>query len=534
MKNRNNNFIKKTEVWVIVFFIFFAAILSFYKLATRNLWFDEAANFLVAQKIFEKPVFFIHPALYFKLLHLVIISFGQNEFFLRLFSAIFGIISIIIFYFFSRRIANKKVAFLGTFLLTLSPLRIWYSQEASPHIMAFCLVLAAIYSFYLFINKNTFKNLFFWILFNLLSFYISSYALLLIPAQMLYFLLVRKEMAPSIKKTCLLGLLIQLLLYLPQLNNFLNSLLFVKQGFWIPPIGPNALKYTIMNFFLGYNGTALAYNLVFTIFCLGLIYGFFQPSLKKIFRVFIAFGVFPLLTVLLLHPFIKVYLDRHNLIFMPVFFLLISASILTISSKLVKYVGFCLLISAMICSMINYYQDIMPLSNRQRHIAGVYLKNNFTKIVTYVEKKYQSDDVLAITSPGILTPIYFYVLGKKEIYYFFAQDDDYWTRGMSAYKPKHSLGIKFLCGDAEWGKLLFMDSPVNEELALDFLPKRIWLLQSSWSRDGTLDSNSIKIEAILRKRYFPSQQKWIEGVLVSLYTKNSLEDIHLSGSKGKE
>lgn len=503
----------------LIFLVLLAGFCSFYKLSVRNFWCDEAMNYLLSFN-FSSELKFTYPPLYPTLLHFVT-QFSQNEFFLRLSSALFGIFSVIVFYFFAFRLAGRKVAMLSAVLLTLSPLRIWYSQEASPHIMAFCLVLSAIYSFYLFTSEATVRNLFFWSLFNLLSFYTSNYSLLLLPAQALYLLLVRKELGGFFIKKYTQGLFIQLVLFLPQIHILLDALSFIGKGFWIPGPSFNSLRYTVMNFLLGYNGTVLTYDLAFAIFCLVLILAFFSPVPKKILWLFISFGVFPLLTIYAFHFFLRVYLDRNNLIFMPLFFLIISAVILAIRTRIIRVAFLCLLVGLMIHSVINYFRDVMPLAGHQAYISGVYIKKNVTNIIDQIKKEYSVNDILAVSSPGIVGPVYFYAPKDMKIYYLFAEDDNYWTRGMNSYKPKNFPESKLLFVTTDWGKILFMDSLASQEAALEFLPSRVWLLQSSWSRSGCLEDNAKSVEKTLKKRYVPVQKKWIEGVLVSLYIKNN-------------
>lgn len=71
--------------------------------------------------------------------------FDDTEFWLRLPPLVFSLASLLLAYAVAKRIFNRRVALLTCFLLTISPVHIWYSTEARPYAgMMFFLLLALI------------------------------------------------------------------------------------------------------------------------------------------------------------------------------------------------------------------------------------------------------------------------------------------------------------------------------------------------------------------------------------------------------
>lgn len=73
--------------------------------------------------------------------------FGEHELFLRIPSLLFGIFSILLTYRIARTYGSRRTATLAALLLCISPVHIWYSQEATPYSMTLFFFLAAVYAF---------------------------------------------------------------------------------------------------------------------------------------------------------------------------------------------------------------------------------------------------------------------------------------------------------------------------------------------------------------------------------------------------
>jgi 4-amino-4-deoxy-L-arabinose transferase-like glycosyltransferase len=131
-----------------------AAGLRFYALGQNSLWVDEHASLLTARfPLADIPAAALshdafEPPVYFWLLHLVIRLLGDPEVALRLPSAVAGAVTVpLAAFLFCGLGTSSSVAIGGAALLALSPLHLWYSQEARPYALLVCLGVGALVCF---------------------------------------------------------------------------------------------------------------------------------------------------------------------------------------------------------------------------------------------------------------------------------------------------------------------------------------------------------------------------------------------------
>jgi|GEM_PF-1368293 len=144
--------------------IFLGMFLRFYGLGTESLWLDEATSTLMAKQSLSTILFgqkdFAHPPLFYSILHFVVI-FDDSEFFVRLPSAIFGTLSILLVYLLGLKFFGSREALISSFLMAISAMHITYSQEARSYSLMVLLVILTIYFFILAYESNQiFKWLF--------------------------------------------------------------------------------------------------------------------------------------------------------------------------------------------------------------------------------------------------------------------------------------------------------------------------------------------------------------------------------------
>ena len=129
-----------------------AATLRLSLLGSKSLWFDESSSVYFAHLPTEKlwhlgwsqpeP----HPPLYYHILSYWVDWFGDSETSVRLPSALVSLVAVALIYVLGRRLFNYRVGALAAALLAISPLHIWYAQEARMYapmttIMLLCAVL---------------------------------------------------------------------------------------------------------------------------------------------------------------------------------------------------------------------------------------------------------------------------------------------------------------------------------------------------------------------------------------------------------
>ncbi len=124
-------------------------LLRFWELGTESLWFDEAYSVWVARHDlswqFALATERIFPLLYYVVLHFWL-RLGSSEFAIRFLSVLLGIGSIAALYPLARDLFDRRTALLSALLLAVSPLHVWFSQEARMYILVGTLGVLSAYS----------------------------------------------------------------------------------------------------------------------------------------------------------------------------------------------------------------------------------------------------------------------------------------------------------------------------------------------------------------------------------------------------
>ena len=139
--------------WLVTFtfLVLVAFSLRVFRLDFQSLWYDEAFSFYLAQfglaDITARTAADIQPPLYYYLLHFWTLLASQREFALRFFTLYIGVLTIPLLYISARRLfANRLAGLAAALLATLSPLYVWYSQEARMYTMVTFLLLLSSYA----------------------------------------------------------------------------------------------------------------------------------------------------------------------------------------------------------------------------------------------------------------------------------------------------------------------------------------------------------------------------------------------------
>jgi uncharacterized membrane protein len=139
--------------------------------------------------------------------------FGQSEFIIRLPSALCSAGSIFILYMLGRDLFDERVGQVGAFIIAISPLQLFYAQEARMYAQ---LLLLTVFSSWCFIRALRSDNILWWGLFTLsatLASYTAYFALPVFLAMGLYVLLVDKRPKRILHFVVAIGVVA--LLYLP-------------------------------------------------------------------------------------------------------------------------------------------------------------------------------------------------------------------------------------------------------------------------------------------------------------------------------
>ena len=205
-------------------------------LAGRPIWYDEAFSLLVARGDTLAFPFAtdVHPPLYYLLLSVWGDLFGISVVNARLFSILFGLITIFLAYQLCTLLFNKELAGWSVLFLAVSPFLVHYAQEIRMYSLLTVFVLLAAYAFWRGSRSSGWR---WWALFSLaaaLAQYTHNLAVFFLFPLALWPLLARdwKTLARVVIATSL-----SVLVYLPWLVGLLAQFGAVRASYWIEQPG---------------------------------------------------------------------------------------------------------------------------------------------------------------------------------------------------------------------------------------------------------------------------------------------------------
>jgi mannosyltransferase len=238
--------------------------LRLWGISSESYWMDEAISIKQAQARDAEAMQVIKDdinlPLYIAILHYWIKAFGTSELAVRGLSAIFGTIAIAVAYLLSRRLFNERVALISAALISVSPIMIYYSQEARSYSMFVLLSLSSFFFFVRYVQEKKSKDIAAYFACSLLMIYTHLFAFLVLVAQNAYIIYVYRFRLKRL--VAWLGSQFMLiLLFLPIVPNVamnVSNRIFTS---WITQ--PDILKvfYTIYDFF----GNAVNISIFFII-----------------------------------------------------------------------------------------------------------------------------------------------------------------------------------------------------------------------------------------------------------------------------
>ena len=115
---------------------------------------------------------------------------------------------------------------------------------------------------------------------------------------------------------------------------------------------------------------------------------------------------------------------------------------------------------------------------------GTYTKEPISPIVRLIKDNFKKGDIIVHTSPNLDLPFWFYWGDDYKFYYFVIPG--------ALDKMYKEVILK-----SRWSEYHVYDLSTNEELPF----RRVWLICSSWARDGRLYPNSIAVMEWMDKKY---------------------------------
>lgn len=324
------------------------AVLRFYGLGIQSLWLDELLTWSFSNQERLADVINIlrdgstHPPLYFSIIYFIIKYIGYSETILRLPSALYGVISILVVFFLAKRLYSRKEGIISALLMAVLWCPIYYSQEARPYSILLLFVMLSTYLWILILwqlninQRPTYYVLSGYILTAIIASYSHYFGLYLVILQgigaLLFFM--RRQMA--LLYIALIYFLI-FILYLPWSPAVLGQINNTKNYSWIKsPEFISFLKGYIEFLFNNSNTIVLIVTMLYSYLLIHNLYSLFKNKSYKHIRQLLLFpGTILLfwLTMPFIIMFIKSILSspiltyRNLIISLPAGYILLARSI---------------------------------------------------------------------------------------------------------------------------------------------------------------------------------------------------------------
>jgi len=516
-------------LWIVTLL---GVILRLYKLGSHNLWFDELGTILYTSlSIFKSGNAFSHH-LYYVILKYWIFLFGKSELSLRFPSVLFGILSILLIYRLGRITFNRKVGIISAFILAISPMHIWYSQEARGYSLSVLLTMLVVYFFYTILKSHKKSYITGFIIVSILAFsnnYFSLYSvitasvfLILYSYKQSFMGKMRFKKIESVRQRkdwLILKILVILIFVIPQLYSLYLNIIKIVDNFWIPKPTFAAILATFYNFNAGYNSMAMVNFIMFITLSLLLIYGIWEwRETKRAELIQLSLFLFaPIIVTFIISQKIPVYLDRQLMFFSPFYYILISAGLAKINNRMISAGIYIIIAFSSLLCLNNYFSNYMPLP--LRYHVGVHVKQLVKPAADYISNQLIDGDAVSFSDPSTLSVLY-YMPNLKEknntkviIFIIKSKLEKYWKK----------LGMRI-----GYGRFVRIYSSSSKVVALDrrnafkemkeYNLKRIWLISSSWEKDGNLTLHSEAVRKWLRDRYKLLDTKVFNGIFIDLYS----------------
>ena len=253
MKEKTLKYVK--ENWLFIAIILLGTIFLLIPAFHENIWFDESYSVAIVNHSFGEIWTIgshdVHPILYYWMLKVINLIFGESILAYRIFSvigiAVLGILGLTHI----KKDFGKNMGLLFTFFSFFLPVMLNYALEIRIYSWTIVFVtLTAIY-LYRFIKDKQFKNILLFGIFSIISCYMHYYALLAAGIMnlglMIYVIRKRKEIEKKTIRNFVIIEVAQVLLYLPWLLVFIMQALRVGSGFWITLEFPQILI-DVLNF----------------------------------------------------------------------------------------------------------------------------------------------------------------------------------------------------------------------------------------------------------------------------------------------
>lgn len=383
--------------------IFITLVVRIYNITQKNVWFDEVYSWKLAQESFFQIIALssgdIHPPLYYIILKIWMMVFGDSVFSIRLLSVVFSMVSLIFIYKICNLIFKDSLqTFLVVFLYAVSPLNIYYSQEARMLNLNLLLCLGSIYYFILLINNYNKKNSVLYVIFSFLALYTHYFASFIIFTEFLIILFEyrSKVLSKEMFKKILWKIGITVLLFLPWLPVFISQTTKgqswrTQQGIWKVTVGVYAyFREMFFSYYAAYENNLVLYCItavtifiiLFFIYRLIKFYSSNDRKDKHLFYISLLFLI-PLLIATIVSFRQSILLSRYLSILVPLVLIAKVGLYFKMKKKYMTYTIILLLIGSSLYGIFLHYNNDFK-------------NNDYRRVINYIEKSYRPGEEIVV------------------------------------------------------------------------------------------------------------------------------------------
>lgn len=318
----------------------------------QSLWLDEAIS--VQTALNYSPIEIINqfapkdfnPPLHYLILHFWLKIFPSIEFFIRLPSIIFALLTLIFVYKISLVTFKEiKTSILAMAILATSPLHIYYSQEARMYSLATLLATISFYWLLKLLKEPKWHNIFLYVITSILMVYTHYLTWLVVISQGLYILFVKRRLI-----TIYIWIILSYILWLPI---FLQQLAIGQRttevnDIWSEISGRFTLKATGLipvKFIIGrtsfdnkfiYGAVVLGMILLFVI----LVFKAWQVKISKVENIIWLWLILPIIFGILISIKLPVLSYFRFIFCLPALYLLIARGITSLKKLSIFFIIF--------------------------------------------------------------------------------------------------------------------------------------------------------------------------------------------------
>jgi mannosyltransferase len=438
---------------LLTFLVFLAFTLYSFRLDHQSLWYDEGFSVYVASmslgEITAHTARDIHPPFYYYLLHFWLLIVDSTEFALRFLSLIFGVLTVPLIYTVGKRFLGRASGLLAAGLVAISPLFLWYSQEARMYTLVTFLCLLSTYLLLRVMDGQGEPALLWtgYVLSNVVAVYAHFYAFFVLAFQVLFLLcwwaLWSRGRVRQRWPTLVSGLICQLAVvgaYLPW-SGFVLQRYGADVSYWAGTLRVSeVLRKTLITFSTGHSvleaigqPIALGYLLILSACVVELILRATggrttsagdeaAPSAMiqrwpwlTLASLLLYLGLPVLLLLLVTYQRPKFH-PRYLMLASPAFFLLLSGGIVNLLGVARKNVGrrrVAALVPAYVFLSFVVLTSAYAVYNAYFDIN--FLKDDFRSAARYIEE-HKGDNEIVILTSGHFFPVFAYYYDEDDWY----------------------------------------------------------------------------------------------------------------------